>query len=211
MKKRVRTRAVNRKPKHFGNGLDAWDAQSDLRTLKRPTNLQLAYAAGIIDGEGSISLTWNSSRLTKDGSRPSTAPMLYLQMANTHRGVIDWFVRTFGVGTVIVAYRPKRPNHRTAYGWRVRNRGACAVLEMLLPYLIIKRPQAELGIRAQKLARKLKLGEEVMAERVLLRDQMLALNGTANRPRVLKALTTVMATRLKRRAVARQRKRMAHQ
>lgn len=211
MKKRAMKRAVNRKPKIFGNGLDAWDTKSDLRKLKRPTDVQLAYAAGIIDGEGSVSLTWNASRLTKDGSRPSTAPMLYLQMANTHRGVIDWFVRTFGVGTVIVAYKPKRPNHRIAYGWRVRNRGACAVLEMLLPYLIIKRPQAELGIRAQKLSRKLKLGEDAMTERVLLRDQMLALNGTANRSRVRSALTTVMATRLKRRAATRQRKSAARQ
>ena len=183
----------------------SWDRKSDLTKLKRPSEVELAYAAGIIDGEGSISLTWNASRLVKDGSRPSTAPMLYLQMSNTHRGVLDWFVQTFGVGTIIVAYRPKRPTHRTAYGWRVRNRGACAVLEMLLPYLIIKRPQAELGIRAHKLSRKQKIGEDAMAERSLLREQMLALNGTTNRSRVRNAKTTAMAASLKRRVAARRK------
>lgn len=169
--------------------------RSDMTKLKSPPLLKLAYAAGIIDGEGSISLTWNATRLTKSG-RPSTAPMLYLQMSNTHRGVVEWFLETFGVGTVTTTYRPKRPNHRTAFGWKVRNKAACAVLEMLLPFLIIKKAQAELGIKAQKLPRKNKLGDAEMAERALLREQMLILNGTANRSRVRNAMTTVMATRL---------------
>jgi hypothetical protein len=169
---------------------------NDMPKLKKPSAIQRAYAAGIIDGEGSVSLTWNSSQLTKSG-RPSTAPMLYLQMSNTHRGIVDWFRHTFGVGTVIVGYRPKRPNHRTAYVWRTRNRAACAILEMLLPYLIIKKAQAELGIKAQKLPRIQKMGDVEMAKRVLMREQMMALNGTSNRPRVLKAATTALAARLK--------------
>lgn len=146
-----------------------------------------AYTAAIIDGEGSISLTVHTTRKTKTG-RPATAPKLVVQVANTSELLIDWLRQTWHAGTKTVSYRPKRPNHKLAYSWRLRGATAAKILREVMPYLVVKKPQAELGVHAQSLTRACrKLGDEEMACRMSLRDQMIALNGTQGRPGVLAA------------------------
>jgi len=154
---------------------------------RRPAQVSVedaAYSAGIMDGEGSVSLTVNRNVTTRTG-RTAVAPMLIIQVSSTCREVLDWLQLTWGVGSVIVTYRPRRPNHRTAYVWRVRGQAASEMLTQMLPYLRIKRAQAELGIYAQSLVVPCKkLGDEAMAERLKLREEMLKLNRTTSRPRL---------------------------
>ena len=100
-----------------------------------------SYLAGFIDGEGSIGL--NKELDKRKGPRyfhyrPS------LQIVNTHEGVMKFIHQQLGYGD----YRhvgENRRHHRGIYRVAVRNQGyLLELLKCLLPYLIIKRRQAEL-------------------------------------------------------------------
>lgn len=142
----------------------------------------IAYTAGLLDGEGSISLAIHHGKVSKNGL-PNRAPLLLIQLTSTDQEVITWLYETWGVGSVIVGYRPKRPNHRTAYAWRVSGGNAAKILEAILPFLRIKRRQAELGIqsRSAPLVIGKKLGEEEMRRRLAIRDEMIQLNNSKQR------------------------------
>jgi hypothetical protein len=147
-------------------------------TQKRPSpnKTAKAYTAGIIDGEGSISLVLITTRRTKSG-RPATAPKLVIQVGNTNIKLIQWLVKTWQMGSVAGPYYVKNPNAKPHYCWRVRGPVAAKLLHQLLPYLVIKRQQAELGLRAAALAKSnRKIGDKEMAERLKMREEMLLLN-----------------------------------
>jgi hypothetical protein len=149
-----------------------------------------AYTAGIIDGEGSISLVVNTSRKTCSG-RPATAPKLVLQVSSTCKDLIEWLVETWEAGSVVTIYRPRRPHHLTAYGWRVRSTTAASILQEVLPYMKIKVPQAQLGIRVAAMSVPCRrLGDQEMARRMAFRDEMLRLNGTIARATVPSAVAS---------------------
>ena len=141
-----------------------------------------AYTAGILDGEGSISLAVHTTRKTASG-RPSTGPKVLLQVSSTDRGLIDWLCKTWGAGHVATTYRPKKSHHKIAYGWRVWGASAAEILQATLPYLKIKAPQARLAIEYRALVRPCrKLGDAEMAARLVYRERMMAMNGRNKRP-----------------------------
>ena len=140
-----------------------------------------AYTAGIIDGEGSISLVVHTSRRTKSG-RPATSPKLLIQVSMTSYEVINWLVETWGVGNAYLF--PKREaHHKQAWSWRVRGAPAAEILTQILPYMKAKKPQAELGIKAASMkgAAGKKIGDETMAIHLEMREQMMQLNGALYR------------------------------
>lgn len=98
------------------------------------TEVDLAYAAGCIDGEGCIGVY-------SSGTRSGTSTRLTLQVNNTDFRMIDFFKETFG-GLVFSKDYGKRVN----YVWRANQKLAGEVLEMVLPYLRVKSEQAVAGI-----------------------------------------------------------------
>lgn len=54
-----------------------------------------------------------------------------------------------GVGNVVLVKRGN-PKHAHIYSWWVNGDGAQSLAQQLLPYLVLKRPQAELGIEFQE-------------------------------------------------------------
>src|SRR4028119_776561 len=84
----------------------------------------LAYAAGLIDGEGSICLI----RTNKGGQR---AP--YLTMSSTSIELVMFMKDHFG-GSVCIAQKAKE-KHSEAYHWKIGRKGALKVLKLLTPYL----------------------------------------------------------------------------
>jgi hypothetical protein len=99
----------------------------------------VAYLAGIIDGEGTIGIYSSSLK------QPSPSYNLQVLVTNCDAALMMWLVDNIG-GTVNVR-KGARPNHRSVFRWRVYNQEALALVEAILPYLVIKRAQAELALR----------------------------------------------------------------
>lgn len=95
--------------------------------------LKRAWAAGFIDGEGCISVV----RCTHKGVAREQVQLL-LDVGQSKREPLDHLVELFG-GRV-------RSVRLGAFGWRLYGQKAGRVLEAVLPYLIVKRRQATLGL-----------------------------------------------------------------
>lgn len=97
----------------------------------------LAYFAGLVDGEGSIYL--------RKGVRGNL--QMRLSVVNTNEVLIDWIVSRFG-GKKYLVERTSRSNHKPAYHWHLQSQAAVVVLRDIAQYLVAKKPQAELAIYA---------------------------------------------------------------
>lgn len=94
-----------------------------------------AYLAGLIDGEGCISATPH-----KNGKNYNAR----LSIVNTDKGMLDWVVRTFKVGKVLVR---NRAEIKSCYKVQVANtKDLARILDGVLPYLLTKHDQALIAI-----------------------------------------------------------------
>jgi len=96
-----------------------------------PTLTEWAYLAGLIDGEGSISVM-------RQGGKPAA---VRVRFNNTDEAVIDWVLIRFG-GILGEANSNSSYGKRTCYRLDWNSVNAIPVLEGTLPYLVIKRQLA---------------------------------------------------------------------
>ncbi len=108
------------------------------RFIIMSSNTQLAYLAGLIDGEGSITLYLHPKHRQM---------LLHLAVYNTNETVIDWLKLTFGGRKYKVGCR-KNTKHLQEYQWYMNGHFACDILVLVLPYLIIKQAKARIAIEA---------------------------------------------------------------
>lgn len=87
----------------------------------------LAYVAGFVDGEGCLTISSNGS--------------VVLSIVNTSSKVLHFVKETLGLG--VVQDRAQKTNKRQ-YVFRAYGENCMMALELLLPYLIEKKPQAVL-------------------------------------------------------------------
>lgn len=125
----------------------------------------LAYTAGIIDGEGCIGLH-------KRGSRNGV--YLSVSVGITDEWMCQWLKFAYGGGVYI--YYSKNPKWKNHWEWSVAGKRALDFLKLIYPYLRLKKPQAEIAIKFQEekinrvrtrpLSKEVKVIEE--AERILM-------------------------------------------
>ena len=84
-----------------------------------------AYIAGLIDGEGTISL----SKKHKFDNR-----QLVVSISNTERNLLNYVQEKVGAGR-ITNKRITRSNHTPSYTYSVSNRQALDLLKQITPYL----------------------------------------------------------------------------
>jgi len=111
-----------------------------------------AYAAGIIDGEGTIGI-WREARgKNSSGYRYRVA----LEVSNTKELLIDWLVEKFG------GYKAKsnasKDNQQLLWKWRCTTSRVPDVVNELIPYLLIKVEQAKLTAEFCAIAKKYNQG-----------------------------------------------------
>ena len=128
------------------------------------TRVDLAYMAGFFDGEGSVSLYIKGKRYE-----------LQVCLSNTNEWVVRLFQFNFGGGVYLDKRNEKNPNHRDAWRWQLRAKKAVKFLNVLHPYLILKKPQSALATSFQarrKLGRTVPPGLRVQdeADRILMRS-----------------------------------------
>jgi len=111
---------------------------------KEYTVAQLAYLAGIIDGEGSI-------YIGNFSCNPKTKIPYYqtnIQVTNTDKPLIDWLHEVFGGLVSKRTIKQHAENSRKqAYMWTASGERVTHLCELILPYLIVKTKQCEIMIK----------------------------------------------------------------
>ena len=117
-----------------------------------------AYAAGIIDGEGSIDIY----RVSRKGKNPRYSTRLVVGM--TDPWIPKLLQNHFG-GSVYVIKHGDTQNWKDTWFWSIQARKAENTLRLILPYLQIKQRHAELALsfQSRKFRRHKPLSEEEMA------------------------------------------------
>ena len=100
-----------------------------------PALHEVTWAAGFIDGEGSIGVYRSNG----------AALMLSLDVAQVDRRPLEELSRLFG-GTITL--NPRRGEH-PIYQWRQHSANAARTLALVAPYLRSKKEQAELAVEFQ--------------------------------------------------------------
>ncbi len=98
-----------------------------------------AYAAGLVDGEGCITI----QRI----SRPKQGYCIYqlrVIIANTEHVMLDWLQLHFGGSVQQKA--EKRVNRKDCWMWSIVSHQAELFLEKILPYMVTKKARAKIAI-----------------------------------------------------------------
>ena len=97
-----------------------------------PKKEEIIYLAGFFDGDGCITTS------------PKTN--FRLTISNTNKEILDWIKKNFG-GNINNQHLPKNPKHNTSWKWITTKRtDVLRILELIYPYLIVKKKQAKLII-----------------------------------------------------------------
>jgi hypothetical protein len=105
-----------------------------------------AWSAGIVDGEGSVEIHHRGSRRIKNKpGQKSEDFTLLLGVGNTDARMPRKLYDLFGGNVGKQDFDPGTGQLRMYY-WRVYNKRAASILRQLLPYLVTKKEQAELGL-----------------------------------------------------------------
>ena len=101
----------------------------------------LAYIAGLLDGEGTIGINKNVDK--RNRKTPTIHYRLHIAIVNSDAGIIRWLNEIFPASHWFCS---DRRGQKPIYRWYVYSRKAYEFLQMVSPYLKIKKAQADLAI-----------------------------------------------------------------
>lgn len=84
-----------------------------------------AYIAGLIDGEGTITLSRRHANERRQ---------LVVSIVSTERDILDWVLTQIGVGKV-TSKRTTSPKHAPSFTYSISNRQALTLLRQVAPFL----------------------------------------------------------------------------
>lgn len=129
------------------------------------TETEKAWFAGIVDGEGCLGCGFRSD--SKNGIR------LTFCIEMTHKPTME---RIRGWFPNMGHYRRVRKKRRTGWTLQLRNKQAVPVIEMLLPYLVTKKEEANVWLMIADTITSggpnHKVSEETRAKRLVLMTQL---------------------------------------
>lgn len=140
------------------------------------TSEQIAYLAGIVDGEGCFYL--GQVKQGKYGNGLQFHSML--KVTSCDESLIIWLENTFG-GHRDSRYRwtSKKKFTRPVYNWQATGEMLDYICPTILPYLIIKKPQCEVMMRYRVTSKNIgskRLPDEIVEKRLGLITEMRNLN-----------------------------------
>ena len=109
------------------------------------TPTELAYLAGIVDGEGNIAIAKKPAR-AKSGEKTSTH-WNYVKISNCDIRLLNWVLSVTGRGTISQESRAYTDNRRNHFTWIITSVAAASLLHEIYPYLVIKKDQANVVFR----------------------------------------------------------------
>lgn len=113
------------------------------------------YLAGILDGEGTIFIRHRGARteFPVGDRRRWRLWTLGVRVNNTDARLIDWLHEHFDGNKYFAEKSRSAPHHKPLHFWTITGRNTGPVLEAALPYMIIKKRQAEIAIEFAKTMR----------------------------------------------------------
>ena len=94
-------------------------------TVNKLSSIDAAYLAGLIDGEGTVTLT----RVHRNRQRG-----LVVAISNTERGILDHVREVVGGGTITNKRRSKE-HHTPSFVYHLSDRRALNLLEQISPFM----------------------------------------------------------------------------
>ena len=104
----------------------------------------LAYAAGMIDGDGCVQV---NKKKRKDLSNIYYS--ITASVSQVNEDVPNWLMRNFG-GTIF-KYTLNKEKRQPLYRWSIHCKQASNFLQLILPYLVQKSERSKLAIHLQEL------------------------------------------------------------
>lgn len=99
------------------------------------TELEKAYIAGIIDGEGTVTLS-----KSKHGKRPFVTYQIIVRVGSIDKELLLFLRRSTGKGTIRLS--KKTITGKDFFEWNILTKQAVGFLDEILPYLRMKRMHA---------------------------------------------------------------------
>lgn len=137
---------------------------------------KLSYLAGIIDGEGSISIEIQSQSIRHN--RKCDYYSLRLLIINTNIPMLEWVQKNFG-GSISLHSKP-RENRRDCYRLSLFSHKAAQLLEACKTYMIIKRKHVDVFVEfaSTMTHANVRLSDELLSHRRDLYLQLKHINKT---------------------------------
>jgi len=125
--------------------MSKWFCTTNLKSDKVMNPAEAGYFAGFLDGEGTIGVYRGRRKENRSGIRFQTV----LRLCNTDFAALEAIQRMCGNGRIAQVTAPKNPNYRTGYILTFSSSQITHLLPQLIPYLVIKKRQAELALEFQ--------------------------------------------------------------
>ncbi len=141
------------------------------------TELEKSYLAGLIDGEGSVTIT-KRMRWATTGTYQYNLQVI---VSNTSLKLLGWLKQKLpGAGSYTHnRFSEAHPHWRLSFTFQLNGKGAWEFLKLIEPYLVIKKEQAVLGIEfglTKGFQQGLKLSEYILLILDGMRQRMSDLN-----------------------------------
>ena len=136
------------------------------------TEIEIAYLAGIFDGEGYISIESPRSKTSACGRNIK----LRIGIANTNLDLLQWIQSEFG-GLIFDKHGPA--HRRKCYDLQLKASGAEKFVRKVYPFLKIKKLQAEVALKFRESFHhtdKRRISDELVKERFQAKTDLMRLN-----------------------------------
>jgi len=139
------------------------------------TEKQISYIAGIIDGEGNISVNRQKQKGGKDWNYH-----IHVVITNTKIELLKYIQELTKIGNIYQNV-DDRPNHNKSWRWYLTNNEIKPFLEVIINDLMIKKKQAKLmlefiDLKKHKANRYYTVPLEISIERELIWEELRELN-----------------------------------
>lgn len=158
-------------------------AHSEKYIPKEYSTIDLAYLAGIIDGEGCVFI----GNFSCNAKFKTPYFQTLILVSNTDKALIDWLYKTFG-GSFIKYTRAQTPKNsrKEVFKWSIQGERLTHIGEVVLPFLICKKNQVEILLKMRYSLERVKvqkgkygiqrLPDEVILYRQSLMDELRSLH-----------------------------------
>lgn len=114
--------------------------------MKKDNQVKFAYLAGLVDGDGCISIRHNTGHARSKRYKGHNLSIIVTQRDGR---IMDWLFGNFG-GCVHVHFGHHRRKGNFIHEWTIRANKAGELLKHIEPFLVFKREQAQFAIRFQE-------------------------------------------------------------
>ena len=109
--------------------------------------LEVAYIAGIFDGEGSVDYTQRMEKKKETRPRAYLTWRIRCEVSMTNKDVMEWIHKRIGIGTLNINIKNRaptsKPHWKDQWRWRCTHRDALKFAKMIIPYAKVKREKLQ--------------------------------------------------------------------